>query len=304
MRGIPCWVLIILAVTYLSQIAISGPIPRGLNLDRRIKKYSEHRSINETIPEQQSPPIGTETDQVTLNPSKLSPTYSTCMEPGTLALTFDDGPAPITNALLDTLKEKNVKATFFLNGSNRFCVYYYKDVLLRIIDEGHQLGHHTWSHPNLVSLSDNEIIDQMFRLETALRRIIGMVPSYMRPPFEAGIDDDRVRSIVGGLGYKMVGWNIDPADAFENEDNLDKQKEAITEQMNLYPSLAPHIILNHDPLPMTTNDLVPWEIDNLLNAGYKFKTVGECLGDSDPDSWYKEISPPEEVDPNTWNCDN
>ncbi|KAG9293247.1 hypothetical protein G9A89_010618 [Geosiphon pyriformis] len=235
-------------------------------------------------------------------PNGLAPVIITCSEPKTIAMSFDDGPADGTAGLLDILKEKGIKATFFVNGANRVCIYDYISTIKRIVDEGHQLAHHTWNHPSLPTLSDDKIEEQMTKLDEALRRIVGLVPSYMRPPYADGIDDDRVRGVIGRLGYQMIKWNIDPGDATDNADNLEAQKATFLNQTSESPFPETHIVINHDSSLTTTTQLAPFEIDSFAAAGYTFKTVGECLGDKK--GWYKERVQPQTYDPETWVCDN
>ena len=105
-----------------------------------------------------------------------------CTVPNTVALTFDDGPAGYTSQLLDLLAAQGVKATFFLNGQNFGNIYSYSGVVQRMVNEGHQVGSHTWAHADLATLDAAGVTSQMTQLEDALMSIIGKFPTYMRPP--------------------------------------------------------------------------------------------------------------------------
>ena len=98
---------------------------------------------------------------------------------GLIALTFDDGPSEITPQLLDVLKRKNVKATFFLQGDH---VVAHPDLVRRIHNEGHVIGNHSWSHRSFDGLSDAEALSEITRTNEAIRKITGVTPELFRYP--------------------------------------------------------------------------------------------------------------------------
>ncbi|CAG8516222.1 5186_t:CDS:2 [Ambispora gerdemannii] len=213
-------------------------------------------------------------------------------------LTFDDGPMTWTHELLDTLKEKKQKATFFVNGHNWGCIYDYVDILKRIHDEGHQLAAHTWSHPSMSKITNEEIKYQMITLEDTLRKTVGVVPKFMRPPYGDGAKDPRVLAQLGALGYKhVVTWDMDSGDSTGS--TVDTSKKIITDALAANPAPAPHILISHDVKQLTSENLGSWEIDTVLKAGYELVTVGDCLGINESE-WYKEITTPSTRD-DTWN---
>lgn len=123
------------------------------------------------------------------------------------ALTFDDGPSNYTSELLDILDKEDVKATFCVMGAH---VEQYPDVLKRAYESGHQIASHTFSHPHLMSLSNEEIIYEVKATEEAIEKVIGIKPHYIRPPF--GEADARVKGLLKSMGYKVLLWNVDPTD--------------------------------------------------------------------------------------------
>lgn len=123
------------------------------------------------------------------------------------ALTFDDGPSNYTSDLLDMLDTAKVKVTFCVMGAH---VRKYPEILKRAYDAGHHIASHTYSHPHLMSLSNEEIIAEMKATEEAIVEAIGVKPTYMRPPF--GEADDRVKGLMKAMGYKILLWNADPTD--------------------------------------------------------------------------------------------
>lgn len=159
-----------------------------------------------------------------------------CVIPGTVALTFDDGPFWYTNDLLEILSEYGAPATFFVNGHNLGDVYESSDVLQRVVQEGHQLGSHTyaslltsmppgmsakhhcvhsWGHTHLAGLDYPAIVAQMTELEAAFEQVLGFVPAYMRPPYLAF--NTEVLAAMTDLGYHVIGASIDTKD-YENDD--------------------------------------------------------------------------------------
>ncbi|AIE79150.1 Peptidoglycan N-acetylglucosamine deacetylase [Bacillus cereus] len=98
-----------------------------------------------------------------------------------VALTFDDGPdLEFTPKILDKLKQYNVKATFFLLGEN---AEKFPNVVKRIANEGHIIGNHTFSHPNLAKVNDAEYRNQIIKTEEILNRLAGYAPKFIRPPY-------------------------------------------------------------------------------------------------------------------------
>jgi peptidoglycan/xylan/chitin deacetylase (PgdA/CDA1 family) len=97
-----------------------------------------------------------------------------------IAMTFDDGPhATNTPKLLETAAERHIKLTFFVLGE---CVVQNADVLRREVAEGHEIGNHSWSHPNLAKLSDADVRSQLQRTEDLIEKTAGIKPKLMRPP--------------------------------------------------------------------------------------------------------------------------
>lgn len=123
--------------------------------------------------------------------------------PGELALTFDDGPNPAwTPKLLDLLAGHDVRATFFLLGG---FAEQAPDLVRRIAAQGHLIGNHSWSHPNLSTTPAARIREELARTSATLEQITGMKVKYFRPPF--GARRPAVFRIARALGLKPVLWN-------------------------------------------------------------------------------------------------
>lgn len=125
-----------------------------------------------------------------------------------VALTFDDGPSQeFTPAILDILKTYNVPATFFMVGSH---VEKYPEIAQRIVDEGHTVGNHTYSHRNIPTLSAKELQYEMMEATRAIFEVTGVYPEYVRPP--RGMYDGRFRRLAHLMGQEIVLWTISSRD--------------------------------------------------------------------------------------------
>ena len=108
-----------------------------------------------------------------------------------VAITFDDGPGPYTNRLLDGLKARGAKATFFMLGSRAEA---YPEVVKRVYREGHQVANHSYDHPDLTTLSDAGVRSQIQNTNQILNRACGKGTSYLvRSPY--GSETSRTRSL-------------------------------------------------------------------------------------------------------------
>jgi peptidoglycan/xylan/chitin deacetylase (PgdA/CDA1 family) len=153
-----------------------------------------------------------------------------------IALTYDDGPdTRWTRPLLEILKRHNVVATFFMVG--RY-VRQRQDVAKAVVDAGHAIGNHTFSHPPLTQLPNSQIDDELEQCERALTEVVGVHPTLFRPPFRDV--NDRVRDIASRRGLKTVEWDADGQDWI-----LPKTPEEI-DRMIASKIHADSIILLHD----------------------------------------------------------
>ncbi|KAG0208914.1 hypothetical protein BGX28_000233 [Mortierella sp. GBA30] len=214
-----------------------------------------------------------------------------CTVSGTMAVTFDDGPWKYTNELLDILKEKKVKATFFVNGANYDSIFKYKNVVRRAKDEGHQIGSHTWDHADLTKRSKKEILTEMKKREFLVMKALNSV--HQKPQLRtdkplvnsgrrAEVDHwgTSVEATLISEGYKIVIWDVDSGDS---QGKTPDQSFQDYEQEVTQPG---HIILNHDVYYGTVREFIADAIDLALSKGYKLIPVGACLGEPES-SWYR-----------------
>lgn len=141
----------------------------------------------------------------------FSPAEYRCVKRHYAVATYDDGPNGwITNTLLDTLARKGITATFFVLGTALLDSPENQRLLKRAYSEGHTIGNHSWSHPNLAWMEEAEIRREIARTNDLIHELIGVTPRFFRPPF--GEASDRVRRVVRDMGMAIVGWNVDLMD--------------------------------------------------------------------------------------------
>jgi peptidoglycan/xylan/chitin deacetylase (PgdA/CDA1 family) len=181
-------------------------------------------------------------------------------------MTFDDGPSAIlTPKLLDVLATRHIKATFFVIGQN---VAEHPELVARAVREGHEIGNHSWSHPNLGHMSDEGVRLQLKRTDEAIQRAAGIHPTLMRPPY-GSITSRQKRWIHDQLGYEIIIWDVDP---------LDWKRPGPTAVCNriLKETRPGSIVLSHDIHPGTI-EAMPATLDKLAAKGFKFVTVSELI---------------------------
>ncbi|KAI7852816.1 chitin deacetylase 1 [Circinella umbellata] len=137
----------------------------------------------------------------------VTPDIYTCPEPETWGLTYDDGPNCSHNAFYDFLEEQKLKATMFYIGSN---VVDWPIGAQRGVKDGHHIADHTWSHQMMTTLSNEEVLAELYYTQKAIKMVTGVTPRHWRPAF--GDVDDRVRWIATQLNLTTVLWNLDTDD--------------------------------------------------------------------------------------------
>ncbi|OQE22095.1 hypothetical protein PENFLA_c013G06658 [Penicillium flavigenum] len=238
-------------------------------------------TLSQAAPTGTSINTNTTTNTISTTSLPVGAIITHCTIPGTIALTFDDGPYIYTPQILDTLAEHGARATFFLNGHNRGNIHTSPDVVQRTLAEGHQLGSHTWNHPSLDTLPYEEIVQQMTLLEETFMRILGFFPTYMRPPFLR--HTPVVLGAMADLGYHVIGASVDTKD-YEN-DNPDTNWVSF-EKFLREVDAGGTIVLAHDSHQHTVEILVDNMLADVERRGLSPVTVGECLGDLS-EYWYR-----------------
>ncbi len=185
-----------------------------------------------------------------------------------IALTFDDGPHPKeTLQVLDVLKKYDVKATFFIAGKH---ANWYSAPLLRVSKEGHEIGNHTFSHPDISKLSSSQIEDEIIKCEDTLVKLIGKKPTLFRPPF-GSYNEKTLSEIAQKLGYKIILWNTVDAKDWKNP-GAGKIADTIINNVK-----NGDIILLHDYGTNNTVEALDILIPTMQKKGFKFVTVSELI---------------------------
>ncbi|MFI6505298.1 polysaccharide deacetylase family protein [Nonomuraea typhae] len=188
-----------------------------------------------------------------------------CAKVRCLALTFDDGPGQPTPHLLTTLRKAKVKATFFVTGKR---VEERPAVLRKAVADGHAIGNHTYGHPSLTALSDDEISAEIQSTQEIVRRVAGFRPVMFRPPY--GDTDDRVLGLAAREGLAQIMWTGTTLD-WQSRD----PKKITSAVLRL--ARRNGVILMHDVVPATAKAM-PEIVKELRKRGYHLVTVPELAG--------------------------
>ncbi|MCU0313734.1 MAG: polysaccharide deacetylase family protein [Solirubrobacteraceae bacterium] len=184
-----------------------------------------------------------------------------------VALTFDDGPSPYTQRILDTLKRGDAKATFFVLGNQ---LAEHPIPLQRAVAEGHEIADHSWNHADLTTLAPRDIGAQMSDVGSALKRVGIPEPTLFRPPY--GAFDERVLRQAGRRDRLTVMWTIDTGDYKATD------PQAMADQV-LAQASPGAIILMHDGggNRTVTGKALPLIVRGLKADGYEMVTVSQLL---------------------------
>ncbi len=252
--------LIILALAVMIALAVAVGVFRGSAL--------ETGSWGLSFREDGAPPIGSAgQDQL----RQYDAAYIGNTGEKVLYLTFDAGyENGCTEKILDTLKEHQVSAAFFLVGN-----YIEKnaDLVRRMVEEGHTVANHTMHHPDMSKLSDPEAFAKELRdLEALFRDTTGQeMPKFYRPP--QGIYSEENLKMAQQLGYKTVFWSLAYVDW--NNDSQPTKEEAFAK---LLPRTHPGAVVLLHSTSRTNGEILPELLTKWKQSGYRFGTLGELFG--------------------------
>ena len=185
-----------------------------------------------------------------------------------IALSFDDGPHPrLTPIILEILEEYGIKATFFMVGEN---VEYYADAARAVVEAGHEIGNHTFSHRRFGRMTEHEMLDEIASCEDAISSVSDTPVHFIRPP--EGQMNDTMRRIVGTLDYRIILWDVDTRDwAHTPPAEICRH---ILDTVQAGDIILMHDFIGHDsPTPEALRMVLP----ELISRGYRFVTVGELV---------------------------
>ena len=218
-------------------------------------------------------------------------------KPKTIALTIDDGPASAYTAqMLDEFKKYDVKATFFLIGQN---AERYPNLVRRIWDEGHEIGNHSYTHPNIGAMSASQARLELTATQRVFQSILHRSTLLFRPPYNADAEPTSLEEVqpvmyASSWNYVVVGEYIDPQD-WNTDVLIDGKRHHRTAEEMMQSVLAQldtekgSSILLHDGGGDRTETvrLIPMLIEQLRAKGYKFVTVSDLIN-----STRDEVNPP------------
>lgn len=180
-----------------------------------------------------------------------------------VALTFDDGPGLYTDELLEALRERGVKATFFVIGKN---IEGREQTIQTMYQDGHLIGNHTYSHAELTKISCAAALEELERTNALLEQLTGEKPEFVRPPY------GEWNEMLGSKAEMIsVMWDVDPLDW--KYQNCDRVADCVLSDVE-----EGDIILLHDIYRSSVYAAIEI-VDALLEEGYEFVTVDELILD-------------------------
>lgn len=252
-----CLALAILTVTVIIGPKDTEQTSNGLLSNKKIG-WGIKRNDNHTQPD-----LGAENKKLI---DKYNGMAMGNNEDKNIYLTFDLGyEGGYTAKILDDLKDRNIKATFFITAHYLNTA---QDLVKRMIDEGHTVGNHTVNHKSMPDLSDEEIKTELMKLNQALYEKFGYEMKYMRPP--KGEFSERTLSITDSLGFKTVMWSFAYVDW--NDDKQPSKEEAMKKIIsNLHNG---EIMLLH-ATSKTNSEIMGEMVDKIKEEGYEIKSLEE-----------------------------
>jgi peptidoglycan-N-acetylglucosamine deacetylase len=219
--------------------------------------------------------------------------------PGMIALTFDDGPDPKwTPSILDILKKENVPATFFVIGKNGQA---YPDLLRRMVDEGHEIGNHTFTHPNLGEIPGALTDLELNATQRLIESVTGRSTILCRPPYFGDAEADKPEEVEPAiraekLGYIIVGLRIDPDDWKLPVTADEIVQRTVKRATDTNPETRGQVVLLHDSGGdrSATIQALPEIIHQLRAKGFKFVLTSE-LGGISRDQAMPRLQPSQHV---------
>jgi peptidoglycan/xylan/chitin deacetylase (PgdA/CDA1 family) len=229
--------------------------------------------------------VGACTGRVKMDSNAEAATDVDCAVVKCIALTFDDGPGPYTDRLLQILKDNDAKATFFMIGNK---VVDNPQGAKRVREAGMEIGSHTWEHPNMTTIPPEDIAAQFTKASDAIEAATGQRPKLVRTA--GGLVNEAVLAEAKKQGLADINWDVIPFD-WANDSNT-----AATRYMLMTQIKPNSVVLFHDVYSSTV-DLVYQFIPVLKANGYHLVTVTQMLGPREPGTSYgsRDNGPPVNV---------
>ncbi|TDK59174.1 delta-lactam-biosynthetic de-N-acetylase [Bacillus salipaludis] len=217
------------------------------------------KAVNEQPPE-----AGALYDQLL---AKYGAFYKGDPQKKTLYLTFDNGyENGYTSKILDVLKKEKVPATFFVTGHY---LTSQPDLVKRMVEEGHIVGNHSWHHPDMTTINDAKIKEELDTVKIKTKELTGQKEmKYLRPP--RGVFSERTMKVAKEAGYTHVFWSLAYVDW-----NVNQQKGAQYAYDNIMKQIHPGCVMLLHTVSKDNADALEKVIKDLKNKGYKFKSLDD-----------------------------
>ena len=200
---------------------------------------------------------------------------------GKITMTFDDGPAKNTGKVLDILREFNVKATFFVTGSN---ILKYPQVAERIMREGHAIGNHSFSHPKFSQLSNSEIDQEVKKTDFIIEELTRVKPKYFRTPYTIYGDietkqDLEYLKIINKSNLILNEYDIDP-----NDWNKKDPETLVKETLQKIDNGSQLLLHDNGSGEDNTLKALPEIINQIKSRGFSFVAIDEVINQKEQDN--------------------
>lgn len=246
-------------LSILSILFLLAPSLTAGAVSNRPINWGFQRGTNE-----QPAQAGAQLDQLL---AKYGAFYKSDTKTKTLYLTFDNGyENGYTPKILDVLKKEKVPATFFVTG------HYLRDkpvLVKRMVEEGHIIGNHSWHHPDMTTISDAKIKEELDSVKMETTELTGQKEmKYLRPP--RGVFSERTLQVAKSLGYTHVFWSLAYVDW-----NVNQQKGAQFAYDRIMERVHPGAIMLLHTVSKDNADALERVIQDLKKRGYQFKTLDD-----------------------------
>ncbi|KAJ9058674.1 hypothetical protein DSO57_1010014 [Entomophthora muscae] len=196
-----------------------------------------------------------------------------CLTPGHISLTFDDGPDQFAPNLLSIANKLNVKLTLFVIGEKLANTTYQK-YLKQYYAAGHTIASHTFTHPFLTKLTDDQIRDEMIKTDNAIFNLIGVRPIFMRNPYADS--NERTMALLDSMGYKSIFTSLDTEDTVYGDSNPAMILKNAIKGLKADPKVASHVITQHETYNVSINYL-PQIVNEIKKQKYSIVPIHKCF---------------------------
>ncbi|KAJ9066418.1 hypothetical protein DSO57_1009662 [Entomophthora muscae] len=197
-----------------------------------------------------------------------------CQTPGHVSLTFDDGPDQYAPDLLSIADKLSVKLTLFVIG-NKLSNLTHQQYLKQYYAAGHTIASHTFTHPFITKLSDDQIREEMTKTDDVIFNLIGVRPIYMRNPYADS--NQRTMALLASMGYKSIFTSLDTEDTVYGNSDPSRILSNVVKGLQADPKVTPYVITQHETYKNSVNYL-PQIVEEVRKRGYTIVDINTCFG--------------------------